>query len=81
MDGNVNVFKFGKKFYLIVGCGGFVDIMVSVWKIVFFGLFEVGVDLELMDEVFIVKLLGKFIKMVDEVEYVMFFGWCVWELG
>lgn len=43
VEGNVNVFKFGKKLYLIVGCGGFVDIVFGVKKIVFFGWFEVGV--------------------------------------
>ncbi|MEL6960536.1 MAG: CoA-transferase [Pseudomonadota bacterium] len=74
VEGNVNVYKLGKKPYLTAGCGGFVDITAKAKNIVFSGWFEAGAKIGLTDEGINIEAPGKFTKMVDEVEHVTFSG-------
>lgn len=81
VEGNVNVSKLGKKPYLTAGCGGFVDITAHARKIVFFGWFEAGAEIDLDETGISVRKPGKFTKMVDRVEHVTFSGRRARELG
>lgn len=74
-EGNVNVSRLAAKPHVTAGCGGFVDIVNAVERIVFCGTFTAGgLDVRIEEgRVRIVKE-GKVNKFVEAVEHVTFSG-------
>lgn len=73
--GNVNVSQLAAKPHVTAGCGGFVDIVARVPKIVFCGAFTAGgLKAEYSGERLAIRQEGKAAKFVPEVEHVTFSG-------
>jgi propionate CoA-transferase len=74
-EGSVNVSRLAAKPHVTAGCGGFVDIVTSVRKIVFCGTFTAGaLDIRIEDGRLNIVKDGKVSKFVPEVEHVTFSG-------
>ena len=74
-DGSVNVSRLAAKPHVTAGCGGFVDIVARVPKIVFCGTFTAGgLKTEYRNGRLAILQEGKVAKFVPEVEHVTFSG-------
>lgn len=74
-SGNVNVSRLAAKPHVTAGCGGFVDIVTAVKKIVFCGTFTAGgLDVRIEDGTVRIEREGKVNKFVPQVEHVTFSG-------
>lgn len=75
VQGNVNVSRLAAKPHVTAGCGGFVDIITRVPRIVFCGTFTAGgLKTEYRDRRLSILQEGKVSKFVPEVEHVTFSG-------
>lgn len=73
--GNVNVSRLAAKPHVTAGCGGFVDIVTAVKRIVFCGTFTAGgLDVGITEGHVEIRREGKVNKFVPEVEHVTFSG-------
>ncbi len=74
-DGSVNVSRLSSKLHVTAGCGGFVDIVNAVRKIVFCGTFTAGgLDVRVENGRLRIEKEGKAQKFVPELEHVTFSG-------
>ena len=74
-EGSVNVSRLAAKLHVTAGCGGFVDIVTAVRRIVFCGTFTAGgLDVRVEERALNIVRDGKVCKFVPQVEHVTFSG-------